>query len=210
MTAFHKDVLIGGLLKDFGDALARELALTPRYVTLPRKRVEAALQAGSADLLCDLRPEWLDTKGWLWTEAVFINNMIIAGRRETPALDRLAGIAGERVGTVLGYHYPELDTVLGNTFTRDDAGTDDANTNKLLNRRFRYMVSNSLYYDYQRKTHPNADALNPVVFNVRPFETYCALPLGGRLAISEVNRAILTLRETGEMQRIYARYRPLR
>ncbi|WP_229518432.1 ABC transporter substrate-binding protein [Massilia sp. PAMC28688] len=202
--------LTGGLLKDFGDALARELAMQPRYLNLPRKRVEAALADGRADLLCDLRPEWMEGGGWAWSETVFTNYMIIAGRADTPPLSMLEQVAGRRIGTVLGYRYPEVESLLGGAsrFRRDDAGSDDVNTNKLLNARFDYMMSNSLYYNYQRKVHPRGAQLNPAVFTIRPFDTYCALPPNGRLDLAQVNRAILTLHKSGEMQKVYARYRP--
>jgi polar amino acid transport system substrate-binding protein len=207
MTGFRKDILVDGLLKDFGDALARELAMTARYVTLPRKRVEAALRAGQADLLCDLRPEWLDSKDWLWTETVFSNNMIIVSRADTRSLARLSDLDGERVGTLIGYRYPEMEGRMDSKFERDDGATDDVNTNKLLNGRFRYMVSNSLYYNYQRKVHPAAERLNADVFNIRPFDTYCALSPQGRIDLNQVNRAIQTLRARGHIQQIYNRYR---
>lgn len=207
MTGFRNGILIEGLLKDFGDALAKELALEPRYVNLPRKRVEVALRAGKADLLCDLRPEWLERQDWLWTETVFSNNMIVAGRADTPPLVHLSDLAGERVGTLYGYRYPEVESRTGIKFQRDDAATDDDNTTKLLTGRFRYMVSNSLYYDYQQKVHPAGGRLNAEVFKIRPFDTYCALSRSGRIDLDKVNRAILALRARGEMQHIYDRYR---
>lgn len=209
MTQVKNDELAASLLKDFGDALARELSLTPRYLILPRKRVEAALLSGQADLLCDLRPEWLDSKEWLWSGPVFSNNMIVVSRTDTPPVAGLPDLAGRRIGTVLGYRYPEIERHLGDTFRRDDAATDDRNTGKLLNGRFSYMMSNSLYYDYQRKVHPGRAALNPNVFTIRAFDSYCALPPKGRLELDKVNRAILALRKRGAMQKIYDRYRPL-
>ncbi len=209
MTEFRNEQLTGGLLKDFGDALAQEMGKAPRYLILPRKRVEAALADGSADLLCDLRPEWLDGKAWSWSHSVFTNNMIIASRSDTAPLERLGQLSGQRIGTILGYRYPEVEVQLGpRQFRRDDAATDDLNTNKLLNARFKYVMSNSLYYNYQRKVHPAGARLNPAVFTVRAFDTYCALPPGGRIAIDQVNRAIGAIRKRGGMQQIYARYQP--
>lgn len=210
MTQFKGEELTGGLLKDFGDALAQELSLSPRYLNLPRKRVEAALHAGQADLLCDLRPEWLDSKDWLWTETVFSNTMIVVSRTDTPPIARLSDMAGHRIGTVLGYRYPEVERRMGARFQRDDAASDDLNTGKLLNGRFSYMMSNALYYDYQRKVHPGRARLNNSVFPIRPFDTYCALPPRGRLDLERVNRAIAALRKRGTMQQIYDRYRPPR
>ena len=210
MTEFHHETLTAGLLKDMGDALARELHMEPVYMVLPRKRVEAALLGGQADLLCDLRPEWLDSKHWIWTEAVFANNMTIVSRADTAPLARLSQLHGQRVGTVLGYRYPEMEKRLAAAFQRDDAITDEQNTSKLLSGRFDYMMSNSLYYDYQRKVHPKGALLNRAVFTVRQFDTYCALPPTGRLDPAKVNRAITTLRRRGDMQAIYDRYRPTR
>ncbi len=210
MTQFRKGILVDGLLKDFGDALARELGMTPRYVSLPRKRVESAVQAGRADLLCDMRPEWLDDARWRWTDVVFSNNMVVANRTDTPPLRQLSDLNGERLGTLLGYVYPELDRALGERFHRDDGTTDDVNTNKLLTGRFRYMVSNSLYVDYQRKVHPGRQRLHATVFTIRPFDTYCALPLAGKLTVDQVNAAIAALRRRGDLQQIHLRYRPVR
>ena len=210
MTEFKKEQLTGGLLKDFGDALAAELNMTPRYLILPRKRVEAALHAGQADLLCDLRPEWLDSVGWQWTGTVFSNVMIVASRSDTRPIARLSDMAGQRVGTVLGYRYPEVERRMGARFQRDDAASDELNTGKLLNGRFNYMKSNAIYYDYQRKVHPGGGRLNPAVFPIRPFDTYCALPPQGRLKLAEVDQAIAALRKRGAMQQILARYRPPR
>jgi len=210
MTEFHKEKLHAGLLKDFGDALARELQMDPVYLSLPRKRVESALLAGQADLLCDLRPEWLDNPSWSWTGAVFSNRMIIASRAETPVVDQLAQLSGKRIGTILGYRYPDMEAGLGKGFARDDAATDELNTGKLLSGRFDYMMSNSLYYDYQRKVHAKGQQLNPAVFTVRSFDTYCALPPHGKLEIDKVDRAIAALRKRGQMQAILDRYRPAR
>jgi polar amino acid transport system substrate-binding protein len=211
MTEFRHDQLSGGLLKDFGDALAHELGLAPRYLLLPRKRIEQALANRQADLVCDLRPEWMENNKWAWSLPVFSNNMIIASRNDTAPLISLVQLSGQRVGTILGYRYPEVEGKLEKRrFYRDDAATDDLNTNKLLNERFNYVMSNSLYYDFQRKVHPARARLNPAVFNVRQFDTYCALPATSRIGVAAVNRAIIALRKRGEMQAIYQRYQPSR
>ncbi len=208
MTRFQGDELTGGLLKDVGDALARELNARPRYLTLPRKRVEGALADGTVDLLCDLRPEWLDSKRWQWSDTVFSNNMIIVGRTGTAPLGNLRELAGARTGTITGYRYPVLDHELGPQFVRDDAASDDLNLRKLLRHRFNYMLTNSLYYDYQRRAHAERARLSRAVLAVEPFDTYCALAPGGKILVGQVNRALLALRKNGRMQAILESYQP--
>jgi len=149
--------------------------------------VEAPLVSGQADILCDLRPEWLEGKDWRWSEAIFNNRQIVVSRSDTPALKKIADLKELRTGTILGYRYAEVEQVLGAHFVRDDALSDDANLAKLLRNRFAYMLTNSLYYDYQRKTSPDREQLNPQVFQVMSFDTYCALPPHGKLAPASVD-----------------------
>ncbi len=208
MTDFRDGVLVGGLLKEFGDALARELHLTPRYLTVPRKRVEAPLAGGQADILCDLRPEWLDGKDWLWSEAIFTNNEIVTTRIDTAAVRRVGELRRQRIGTILGYRYAHLEQPLGEEFIRDDASSDDLNLSKLLRKRFVYMLTNSLYFDYQRKVHPERALLNPVAFKVTSFDTYCALPQRGKLNLPTLDKAIQALKRRGEIQAMLERFRP--
>lgn len=208
MTRFQGEELTGGLLKDVGDALARELKLRPRYLTLPRKRVESALADGSADLLCDLRPEWLDSRRWQWSDTIFSNRMIIVGRTDTAPLASLRELAGARTGTITGYRYPLLDHELGPQFVRDDTASDDLNLRKLLRRRFNYMVTNSLYYDYQRRAHAERARLARTVLEIEPFDTYCALAPRAKVGVEQVNRALLALRKQGRIQAILESYQP--
>ena len=48
------------------------------------------------------------------------------------------------------------------------------------------------------------------MFTIRAFDTYCALPAGGRIVVAQVNRAIGAIRKRGGMEQIYARYQPSR
>ena len=208
MTEFRAGALVGGLLKDFGDALARELQATPRYLTFPRKRVESALVGKQVDLICDLRPEWLDRREWNWTDTVFTNNMTVASRRDTPPVAQLKSLANLRTGTLLGYRYQEIESILGKSFLRDEALTDDINLSKLLTRRFDYMLTNSLYFEYQRKVHAERQQLNAASFKITSFDTYCALPPQGKWDSTRVNRAIQALKSRGEIQAMLSYYRP--
>ena len=208
MTDFRDGVLSGGLLKDFGDALAQEMKMTPRYLPVPRKRVEALVDSGQADLVCDLRPEWVDNKSWQWSVTVFTNHMIVANRFGTPPLQQLGELAGRRIGTILGYRYPELVAVLGPRFVRDEALNDNINLDKLLRKRFDYVMSNALFYDFQRKTHAQRWELSKTAFKVTAFDTYCGAAANAKFDLVHVNRAIVALRRRGELQAIMDRYRP--
>lgn len=208
MTDIRGEELKGGILKEFGDALSARLHRQPRYVVLPRTRVEGALLRGHADLLCDLRPEWLDNQSFLWSDAIISNRMIVAMRRETPVPASWNALAGTRVGTILGYRYPEVDALQPH-IVRDNAANDSQNLDKLLQRRFDYIFTNRIYFDYQRKVHPERARLASHNLKITDFDTYCAVAQQGRVGIKEVNQAIAALKARGIIQSILARYRPL-
>lgn len=207
MTDIRNDELRGGILKEFGDALSAQLHLNPKYVIFPRTRVEGALLRGHADVLCDLRPEWLDNQTFLWSEAIISNRMIVAMRRETPLPASLSAVAGRRVGTIRGYRYPEIER-LEPKVERDDAANDSQNLEKLLHRRFDFIFTNRIYFDYQRKVHPERNRLAPYSLTITDFDTYCAVPANGKVAIKDLNRAIAALKVRGTLHSILARYRP--
>ncbi len=207
MTVFDGLTLTGGILKEVGDAIAGELGQPPRYIILPRMRVEAALLQGQADLLCDLRPEWLDSKQLLWSDAIISNRMIVASRRDTSMPATLDGLAGRRIGTVRGYRYPELDR-LHPAILRDDAQNDAQSLEKLLRRRFDYVLTNRIYFDYQRKVHPDRKLLAPQSLSVTLFDTYCAARPDGNISLVALNRAIANLKARGALAAIMDRYRP--
>lgn len=207
MTDIRGEELRGGILKEFGDALSAQLHLEPRYLILPRTRVEGALLRGHADVLCDLRPEWLDNQTFLWSDAIISNRMIVAMRRETPVPASLDAIAGVRVGTIRGYRYPEVEH-LQPKVERDNAANDSQNLEKLLLGRFDFIFTNRIYFDYQRKAHPERARLASNHLKITDFDTYCAVPAQGRIGIKDLNHAIDALKARGIIQSILARYRP--
>jgi polar amino acid transport system substrate-binding protein len=207
MTDIRHEELKGGILKEFGDALSARLRRQPRYLVLPRTRVEGALLRGHADLLCDLRPEWLDNQTFLWSDAIISNRMIIAMRSETPVPASLNALAGTRVGTIRGYRYPEAES-LRPGIVRDNAANDSQNLEKLLRGRFDYIFTNRIYLDYQRKVHPERARLASYNLKITDFDTFCAVGRQGKVDIKEVNQAIAVLKSRGVIQSILARYRP--
>ena len=60
MAKFERYRLVDGIHRDIGVALARHMQRTPRFISLPRKRVTRALESGVADVMCSYVPEWLN------------------------------------------------------------------------------------------------------------------------------------------------------
>ena len=146
-SLIHENHLISGLHFDLGQALARELGLEARFVLLPRKRLSEALTRGDADLACALLPSWLPGP-FDWSTGFIGQTYVVLTVRSAPAPASLKDLAGQPIGTINGFTYPELDRALGAAFVRDDAPSAATNLAKLAIGRMRHSVVEERLFAY--------------------------------------------------------------
>lgn len=197
--------LEGGLHRDLGVALAERLGRDAQFLLLPRKRIDLALQDGSADLICFYLPAWLPGP-FQWSQAFLPNADVLVSRRDVPQPTSLAALAGEPIGTVHGFSYPTLQAALGPRLLRDDAPSAGLNLRKLAAGRIRHVVLNQLYLGYQLRAGGLAVALHPPLV-LEASEAGCALSQRSSVSLEALNRAIGQLTSTGQLEHMLARYR---
>jgi ABC-type amino acid transport substrate-binding protein len=203
LSTFKNGALVDGIIKDLGDALARRLGLRPRYLTMPSKRAPWALRDGEGDLLCYTRPQWIGPD-FQFTMPVIPNGEVVAARADSPPLKSITELAGKPVGTVLGYIYPEAETVLGPQLRRQDAPDMLANLRKLVAGRMPYAITDSLVLREHQRQRPQEALREDLVLN--RFTAPCALSPRSKIPLARINEALGELVADGEMQRILARY----
>ena len=197
--------LVGGILKDLGDAIAERVGRQAAYVVVPAKRVSAALDQGEADVLCYSAPRWIEARQVTWSRPVFDYSGVVARRADVPPLQDLTQLAGERLGTVAGYRYLEVEEALGMTFLRDDAPDMGRNLAKLTAGRVRYAMTEALTLAYamrESKGPRPQKALTTV-----SYPTHCVFSTRRGLPVARLERAVDTLVTDGSVERILARYR---
>ncbi len=205
MARFEQFRLVDGMHKDVGVALANAMGREAKFLALPRKRIVAALQTGSADVLCGFVPEWLDgTFGWSKPFLPFTEVVISDRAAERPRA--LADLGGQTVGTVFGYSYPELAASLGSGFVRADGPSTDMNLRKLAVGRLRHMVTSKGVVEYRLKLGDPVLALHPSLV-VKSYLTSCAVSPKGQVGVAEVDRAVGQLLRDGAIAAIGARYK---
>lgn len=197
--------VVSGLHRDLGDALAERLDLPARFLVLPRRRIGEALQQGQGDLLCAMLPAWLPGP-FDWSRPFIPDTELVLSLRSAPRPSRLASLAGQRIGTVAGFVYPELQRVLGKDFVRDDAPNASANLRKLNLGRMEHAAANLLFVEYQRRQGQLGIELHPYLV-IASYETRCALSRRGRITLTQLDQAIVTLQADGGLQRLLDRYR---
>jgi len=203
LSRFEKGQLVGGIIKDLGDALARRMALRPRYLSMPSKRAPMALRDGEGDLLCYTRAQWIGPD-FQFTLPLIPNAEVVAARPEAPQLQRVGDLADRPVGTVLGYRYAEAEAALGERLRRQDAPDMQANMRKLVAKRMDYAIADRLVLREHQRRHPADGLREDVVLNA--YTAPCALSPRSKLKLEAVNAAMAELVADGELQRILARY----
>lgn len=201
------DQVTQGFIKDSADAIAKQLGYTAKVNAFPRKRLPAILNAGQADLLCFMRPEWI-TAEVNWSDTMAWDADAIVTRRTTPAIKTLTDLKHQAVNTVLGYSYPELEEALKKDFVRFDGLSEEISLINLANRRNDYAVLSETYYRYQLKTNPLRAKLNPNYLLIGPKAPLrCALSKKSPLKIDKLNQALEQLNKNHTLENIYHRYR---
>jgi polar amino acid transport system substrate-binding protein len=204
MARFERGRLAEGIHKDIGQALAGAMGRTAVFVALPRKRIVRALEDGAADVLCSYVPEWLNGS-FRWSQPFIPITEVLITTRSAARPRVVADVAGQAIGTVLGYVHPELDEVLGKDFIRDDSASSLINLRKLAAGRVRHVVTARFFLDYRQKLGDPVLALYPPL-TVKRYMAQCAVSLKGKATLAEVDNAIGRLIASNAIPAILARY----
>ncbi|MGQ3053691.1 MAG: substrate-binding periplasmic protein [Roseateles sp.] len=195
---------VEGLLKDVGEALAGMLGLRPLFIALPSKRAGPAVASGAADLLCYVKPGWLDDTV-LWTRPFLVGVGVIAAHPAAPPLTSLHELRNEPLGTVLGYRYPVLDQALMQPMRREDVPDATINLRRLALGRVRYAITDRATLEHFQKDHPDSGLREAL--EVEHYQLGCALSPERAALLGPLNRAIERLQADGTLKALYDHYR---
>jgi polar amino acid transport system substrate-binding protein len=199
------DRVVEGLNLDIGQALARRLGRELVARPVPRKRLSEALQRGEGDLLCDYQSDWMPG-AFAWSRPFIPDQALLVTTAAAPAPAGLTALAGQPIGTVRGYVYPEMADMLRAGFLRDDAPDAVVNLQKLELGRVRHALTGRRVLEYQQRTGHFKLALHPPLV-VSEVLAQCALSPSSPVGLAALNAAIHGLVADGELNRLMARYR---
>ncbi len=202
LAQFDGRRLTGGILKDLGDAIAERLNRNAVYLDIPSKRVWDVLAKGEADGVCYVLPEWAEGS-FNWSKPLIPDGTAVIAHPSAPVLRRLKDLANKPVGTVLGYHYPEVE-VLGNQFVRDDAPSMEHNLSKISAGRRQYAIVELTALAYRLRIAPKVKLRTDLV--VVNFKARCGFSKRSAVPFASVEQAIAGLLGDGSIDRILARY----
>ncbi len=205
MARFENYRLVEGIHHDMGVDLARRMHRTPKFMSLPRKRIVKALQDGEADILCSYVPEWVDGQ-FYWSQPFIPIAEVLVADLSVERPRSISELADKPIGTVLGYKHPEIEAVLGEHFVRADAPTTDANLRKLAVGRVKYAVTGKSFLEWRMKQGDLQLAVHQPLL-VKTYMGQCAVSPKGRAKLADVDKAITEMVKDGTLNAILDRYR---
>lgn len=201
--------LAGGLYKELGEALARELDATPQFSIVSRKRVEQNIESNKVDIHCNANPLWYGNASRLgWTQELYPQvERLIALKSGTP-IRRIEELSGKRIGTTRGYHYPAVEALWASgQATRVDEARIELLMKSLQKKLIDVAIHSELEFAYWARSYPfearNLEML-PVVISTMP--TMCAVAPASRYGVGELNQAITRLHRNGRLKAILRAY----
>lgn len=197
--------VVEGLHADLGAAIARRLGRDLVMRPVPRKRLAQALERGEGELLCDYQSDWLPGP-FGWSRPFIPDQALLVTAAAAPAPASLLAVAGQPVGTVLGYVYPEMADLLRAGFIRDDAPDAMANLRKLELGRLQHALTGRRVLEYQQHAGTFRLALHPPLV-VSEVLAQCALGPAASVSLQALNGAISGMMAEGELARILGKYR---
>ncbi len=204
IARLQNGVISGGIVKDFGDALAQRLGRKPVYVNADSPEVTPLLSSGRADAMCYVMPFWIDGD-YNWSPPLFPDAEMVAARHDMPHLRSLKDLRDKPVGTVVQYRYPRVELVLGARFRRVDAANMDANIQQMVAGKVPYTMISEATLNYLHRITPGLKVRADMVFSA--YKAQCAFSQKSAIPYEDISRAIDSLVKDGSVDQILARYR---
>lgn len=202
---FDGDRVTGGIQRDLALVLTERLGRPVQVLAVPRKRIGPLLREGHGSWSCALLPEWLD-EPVDWTQPFLPHAGVVVTRSDAPRPRTLADMAGQPIGVIKGYAYPELERALGASFVREDAHNAKAVLQMLERGRMQHASFNQQYLEYQLRSSPSTLALHPYLVT-GAYETRCAVSRHSVVTAQQLDAVIRSLRADGSLARMLQRYR---
>ncbi|MFQ6572886.1 substrate-binding periplasmic protein [Pseudomonas sp. UM16] len=199
---------VEGIMFDLMNRLAASVQRRPEYHVVPRLRLQSAMERGNVDVRCFVMPSWAGSLSgdYSWSVPLFQQrDMLVALDRQALPI-KIADLPHQAIGTVLGFHYPTLQTQFDNGhFIRDDARSQLQVLQKLQAGRYRYAISSQMSLDWFNHSQPQAEQLKPVAL-LEEQALSCYVRNDPEVPTQRILRSLLNIKKSGEIEQMIKRH----
>jgi ABC-type amino acid transport substrate-binding protein len=209
LTVSGPNKLSGGFLKELGDLIAAELGTQAQHQLVSRRRMQATVMGGDADIACYFSPLWLPGTGENWTVAVVPQVERVVSLATAPlAFESHQDLHGRRVAVLLGYQYPQLQPAFeAGLVTRLDESQVD-----LLFRRLRLDMADALITSeveiagYFKRYPQERERFHISSRSFSVTDTQCLVSPASPWRLAAINEALHRLIKSGAVAKLAQRY----
>ena len=207
LVRIEGDQPVEGLVFDLVQALAQEVGVRPEYHVLARLRMQQAMDAGDIDVRCYVSSQWFNDQpgNFVWSIPLISQRDVLVGRPgDAPA--RPEQLPPQAIGTVLGYAYGTLEPLFAQgRLQREDSRSQQLALQKLQAGRYQHAVSNELSVAWFNQSLPAGQRLQ-VQAVLEEQALGCMVRNDAAIPTQGVLRALVRMRQSGEIERIVRRY----
>lgn len=204
MLTDQQQTPVGGILFDIYQQLARTLNRPMQIEAIPRKRVTDLLLLGQLDFYCNGTPAWFTEPQLRWSPPLFVHrDLYISAEAFTDFADFSRRSKG-KVGTTFGYVYPTLSAMFARgQLQRVDSYSPAESLRHLQKKHLTAVVVSEFEYGYLLK---NKHGLHVVEIERNQIQCMYS-PMLAESTVQQLDQAIETLRQQGQLELILAKYR---
>ena len=202
--------LVGGVIKDVMDELGKELGIEVDYKSTPKKRIEDALGSGKMHVAAISNPAWVkDSEQYHWSIPLFqeSSRFLVSAKLAFP-ITTFEDLHGKRLGTILGYYYPELmEKFESKAILRDDAIRIETNFKRLQAGRIDALIDSDILIAYHLKKH---NAYQQFVIAEKVVSTHdiqSAVSKQTPISIDRINTTLQEMKDSGKITEILEKYK---
>lgn len=206
MIQLEKGQPTQGILYDLMSSLARQVGRPAQFHVLARSRIDAAMEHGSVDVRCYITQAWMPhpPRDENWSVVLFVQRDVLVSTQAQQV--RIASLARQRIGTVLGYSYPALAPLFASEqLKRANARSEEQVLHMLQAGRFQYAVINQWILDHFNQSLPVDRQLHAVAL-IEEQSLGCYVRNGYSLAGQLILRTLKQMKTSGEIDAIIDRY----
>lgn len=199
---------VEGILFDLMQAIARNTGARPEYHVMARLRLQQAMEEGDIDVRCYVTTQWLNDHAgtFLWSVPVISQRDLLVGAPGSEGPSPPDQLPAQAIGTVLGFSYPSLEPLFATGhLEREDSRSQLLVLHKLHAGRYQHAVSNQLSLDWFNRPLPDAQRLRTVQV-LDEQQLGCMVRSDSSVPAQGVLRALVRMKQSGEVERIIQRY----
>lgn len=200
-VAVEQQQLVGGFTKLLGERVAQRLELSVRFIEAPNNRLEAFLQEGRIQLICNSNPEWMEQASrWHWSVPLYQEEDVLLQHDQQPPFTDLASLHGRTVGTSLGFVYSAalMNAFADGSVRRKDVRDLDTRLHMLARQRLDAVIDMRRPLAYRLAREPGLPMhVSPWV--VQHYAMHCVYGPHLPLAASQLDEVLQSMRDSGEI-----------